>query len=168
MTFFERIGGALVAPRATLPAAAACGAGVRALLILVALRLAAGETIRLTRGVLALRPLGARAALGEVVRAMTAIGPELLAVFAGAIVLGLAAARGERSGPIARGGELDLAVYAWVPYLAVTVLVALADTALQRPPGRIEEVASYLGMAWSAAVWGVALWSARRPPAVAA
>lgn len=164
MTFAERVGGALVSPRATLPRAAAAGAGLRDLAILVALRLFAGESLRLVRAALALEPLGARAAMGELVRAVLAIGPELLAVFAGAIVLGLAAGRRDRG----KGSELDLAVYAWVPYLAVTCATALADTALQRVPGRPEEVATWIGMAWSAAVWGVALWTLRARPAEAA
>jgi hypothetical protein len=164
VSFVERVGGVLVAPRATLPRAAAAHAGLRDLWILLGLRLFAGETIRLVRAALAIRPLGARAAFAEVVRALTAVGPELLAVFAGAIVLGLAAGRRGRSNL----GELDLAVYAWVPYLAGTAAIALVDTALQRAPGRAEEILGWLSMAWAAAVWGLALWTARSAPAEAA
>jgi len=67
-----------------------------------------------------------------------------------------------------RAGAIDLAAYAWVPYLAVELAAALAFTALRRAPSRIEHHAvAALGLAWALAVWIVGLLAlrARRPEA---
>jgi hypothetical protein len=163
MTLTERIGGVLVRPRATLAALVASERGAGDLAILLGLRVVAGEAPLLARGVLAVPSLGPWALVRAIAQSVQAIVPELLALFGGGMLLALLAGRG------ARGRELELAGYAWVPYLAVTVVHALAATVLQRVPPRGEALAvTAIGAAWSAAVWWLAVVAARRAaPAVA-
>src|SRR3989442_757725 len=73
--------------------------------------------------------LGAGAAVRALLQAAASALPDALAILIGAVALSLFG--GARPGGAAR--ELDLAAYAWIPYLAVRLLAALAATALQRP-----------------------------------
>ena len=165
MTFSERIGGALVRPRALLSDGAAARHGVSDVAVLLALRVVAGETPLLARGVLGVPVLGPAALLRGVVQAVQSILPDLLGILLGGMLLGLLA--GKRGA--GRGREQEMAAYAWLPYLAVTLAKALLDTALQRLPSRAEELATTaLALGWSALVWGIALVEARREAAPAA
>lgn len=176
MTFVERIGGVLTRPRPTL-ADAACGPshGVRDVAILLALRVCAGETIDLARAAFALPSLGAVAGLRGLLHAVLAIAPDVLGILVGSIVMGLFAGKAA-----VRGRELagalppacsrssvgyDVAVYAWVPYLAVTLAAALIFAALRRPPGSLLDGAvAAVAVGWSAVVWALGLAELRRAP----
>jgi len=148
LTFSERIGGALVRPRALLSDGAAARHGVSDVAVLLALRV-----------------VGPAALLRGVVQAVQSILPDLLGILLGGMLLGLLA--GKRGA--GRGREQEMAAYAWLPYLAVTLAKALLDTALQRLPSRAEELATTaLALGWSALVWGIALVEARREAAPAA
>jgi hypothetical protein len=160
--FLDRVGGALVRPR-DLPDSIDARHGLGDLGVLLAMRVVADELPRIARGVLAVPSLGARSALHGLVAAASTAVPDLVAVLIGAVALALFSGRARtREGG---AGELDLAAYAWVPFLAVRLVAALAFTALQaRPAEWVEIGANLIGVAWAVAVWTLALLALRRPP----
>ena len=91
---------------------------------------------------------------------LSAILPDLLGILLGAIALELV---GRRAGP---SRTLDLAGYAWVPYLAVQVISALAFTAIGSAPAPPVKLAVDLaGVAWALGVWGAAVFVIREKTA---
>jgi hypothetical protein len=159
MSFVERVGGVLVAPRAAMRAALAAppGRGAADVALLIALRVVAGETPRLVRAWDALVEHGGRAALMRLVVAVSQVLPDVLGILIGAVTISLGAGR-RKSGD--RG--LDLAAYAWVPYLAVQLVFALAFSALRyAPPAWVQTAVAGVALTWSVAVWAIGLACAR-------
>jgi hypothetical protein len=161
VTFAERIGGVLVSPRRTL-AEAVTGPphGLRDVMILLAFRVVAGETPALAKAVAEVPGLGLAAAMRGVLHALLAVAPDVLGILVASILMSLCAGKAA-----VRGRELDVAAYAWVPYLAVTLFAALAATAVGRPPGpTVEALVQIAAVGWSALVWGLGLAALRRAP----
>jgi hypothetical protein len=153
VTYAERIGGVLVAPRRALRAAARSGGGLRDVGWLMVARLVCGEAPRLVRAAVRVQ-LGVDAALGDLLSVLSTVLPDVTGVLLAAVVLSLL---GKRT-----GAAIDLAAYAWVPYLAVELVGALAFSALGRAPSLWERRALDGGaLAWALAVWIVALLELR-------
>jgi hypothetical protein len=158
-SFAERVGGVLVSPRATLAHAATAGDGLFDVALLLGLKVAASETVALGRAILAVPALGAASLLRGLVHAISAVTFDVAAILVAAMAMRLFTRRG---GP---ARELDLAAYAWVPYLAVTLVVWLVDTALGRSPGVVEAtVARVLALGWASAAWLLGLLALRAVP----
>lgn len=156
MTFAERIGGVLVAPRKTFAALAAGAARPSDVALLVILRLVAGELDRLARAIGTARDIGIGAAAQEILATSSAVLPDVVGILAAGVVMQLFT-RAKHA--------FDVAAYVWIPYLAVQVVGALAFTALRRPePPLVQKILMWTGVAWAAAAWIVALVEARKLP----
>jgi hypothetical protein len=174
-TLAERVGGVLVAPRRALALAAEApaGRGLADVTWLIAAKLVASEAPRLVRAGAKLVGLGVGDGLRAFVDAAAQVLPDAVGVLVASMVMSLlvpASATPATPEPSTklRAGAIDLAAYAWVPYLAVELAAALAFTALRRAPTRIEHGAiTAVALAWALAVWVVGLLAlrARRPEA---
>ena len=168
-TFTERVGGVLVAPVATLRAIVALpsGRGASDIAWLVAARLVAGETPRLLRAIFRGIDLGPIIGLQALLMAAQQVLPDVIGILAAGVLLGLFA--GRRPTGDTNADPLDVAAYAWVPYLTVELLASLLFTlrgALPSP--RLRIVIDGVAVAWALVVWtlGVSvLRSARQSPA---
>ncbi len=157
--FLDRVGGVVVHPRATLRAAAATGeGGLRDVAILLALRILAGETLTIAKAFLALPSLGLGGMLRELSRAEMAIVPDVVGILIAAVLMALLAGKKARA---AKGSELDVAAYAWVPYLVVSVSTALILSIAGYSGGLVEKVAIVIALGWSAAIWILGLLELR-------
>lgn len=155
----DRIGLVLVSPRAAVRAAAA-GQGSSDVTWLLALRVVCGETPRVVRALVRLGQGEPVTALMGLVGAASAVLPDVLGILTGAIVLSLL---GGRKKP---DRTLDVAAYAWVPYLAVSLAGALVFSGLSRPMRPLEErVVNALAVGWATVVWLLGLVELRRESA---
>ncbi len=168
VTFAERVGGVLVRPRATLAAAVEGGHGAADVALLLVLKVLASETVALARAVMEVPLVGPSALLRGVAHAVGSAAFDVAAIAVAAIVMRLLAGpektdlRGELPRRGRAGSELDLAAYAWVPWLAVSLAVWLADTALGRSPGAVEaNAARGIAACWAGAVWVLGLLALR-------
>jgi len=159
MSFDERIGGVLVAPRKTFARLAAGEARPSDVAWLVLLRLVAGELDRFARAIAVMREFGVGAGAQEVLMVSSAVMPDVVGILAAGVVLQLFA-RAKNA--------FDVAAYAWVPYLAVQLAGALYFSARGYAPSpRARTVLECAGVAWAAAVWIIALVELRKQPAEA-
>ncbi len=158
MTFEERIGGVLVAPRRTLARLAAGEARASDVAWLIVLRLVAGELDRLARAIYVAREIGVGFAAQEVLATASAVLPDVVGILAAGMLLQLLSRHKH---------AFDVAAYAWVPYLAVHVAGALWFTFRQYAPSpRAQLVLELLGLGWALPVWMIALVETRRAPTV--
>jgi hypothetical protein len=165
LRFLDRVGGILVAPRETLERVSAGEGGLNDVIVLLVAKVLADQMATVARGLLGVPAFGGAAALQGLLQAASSALPDVLAILIAGVALALVGGANRRG----RGRELDLAAYAWVPYLAVKVAVALVHTALGRPPGPTEEHAvDAVAIGWSVAVWLLALRAWRRPAATEA
>lgn len=163
--FAARIGGVLAAPRRTLARLAGGEARPGDIAWLLLVRLVAGELDRLVRAALLARDSGLGDGVQYALSTVTAVLPDLVGILLAGLLLGLFVSRGTRG----HGRAFDLAAYAWVPYLAVTLARALYYTARGAPPSDEAELAfDVVGVGWSALVWALALAAARAPDDAAA
>jgi hypothetical protein len=155
VSFLERVGGALVSPRATLRAiaAGANGRGAADVALLIAARLICGELPRLVRAWFRARELGFGAGVQTLFATVQTALPDLIAILVAALVMSLFAGRPpKREQP--RADALDLAAYAWVPYLAITVLASIYFSLRGLPPShRTEMLVSAIAIGWACVVW---------------
>jgi hypothetical protein len=158
--FVERIGGVLVTPRRTMERLAAGEARAGDVAWLLVARVMAGELDQLARAWALARQIGVGFGLQSALATFTAVLPDVCGILVAGMVMGLFAPRTARA--------FDVAAYAWVPYLAVTMLGALYYTARGYPPsGRGLDVITGVGVAWAMAVWTFGLLATRvvTPPA---
>jgi len=158
VTFLERIGGPLVAPRRALREAAdaAQGRGATDVAWLIAARIVCGETPRLVRSWFRGVELGFGAGLQGVIATMQTALPDLAGILVAALVMSLLA------GPIPKRVEgapvkadaLDLAAYAWIPYLCLELAAALLFSLAGHSPSlRTRTLVTGAALAWAALVW---------------
>ncbi|MGZ3438161.1 MAG: hypothetical protein ACXVDD_01510 [Polyangia bacterium] len=160
MTFDERIGGVLVAPRRTFARLAAGEARASDVAWLVVMRLVAGELDRFARALAIGRELGAGAAVQEILMIARVILPDVVGILAAGVMLQLFC-RAKHA--------FDVAAYAWIPYLTVTLAGSLWFTArAEAPSPRALSIVEGAGLAWALAAWVVALVETRKLPAEAA
>lgn len=171
LAFLERTGGVLGSPRATLRALAANDdARLGDVAVLMGLRLIAGQTpvqstsgdspVLLAQALLWLPSGEFLAAIQGLLHAASKLLPDVVAVLVASVALALFAGRKTA------GRELDLAGYAWLPFLAVHTAAALLWSALGRPMSHGETLAvDGVAVAWSVAVWVMALVAVRTTPA---
>ena len=159
MTFSERIGGVLVAPRKTFARLLQGEARPSDVALLVILRLVAGELDRLARAIGTARDIGVGAAAQEVLATTSVVLPDIIGILAAGVLMQLFT-RAKHA--------FDVAAYVWIPYLAVQLAGALAFTALRHAePPRVRLILEWAGVAWAAAAWLIALVEARKLPAEA-
>ena len=152
----DRIGSVLVSPREGVGQIVA-GQGVADVTLLLVARVVAGETPRIARALVRGWEGNPSAAVSGVLGAATAVLPDVLGILIGAILLSLL---GGRKKP---DRTLDVAAYAWIPYLAVSLAGALLFTAIGRPMKPIEEyLISGIALGWSTVVWLVGLIELRK------
>jgi hypothetical protein len=155
MTFAERIGGVLVAPRRTFARLVAGEARASDVVWLLVLRLLAGELDRFARALAVGREFGVGAAAHEVLAVTATVLPDVCAILVAGMVMAMFVPRAVRA--------FDVAAYAWIPYLATVTAGALWLTARGVPPSRhVTDVVDAVGAAWGIATWIVALVAARR------
>lgn len=157
LSYGERIGGVLVAPRATFARLAAGEARPSDVALLLVLRLVAGELDRFARAVAVMREFGVGAAAQEILVVSSAVMPDIVGILAAGVLLQL----------LARAkNAFDVAAYAWIPYLTVQLAGALFFTARRYAPSpRAHAAVEWAGVAWAVAVWLVALVEVRKLPA---
>ena len=154
MTFDERIGGVLVAPRKTFGRLAAGEARASDVAWLLVFRLVAGELDRFARAIAVAREFGVGAAAQEILMVSGAVLPDIIGILAAGMLLQLFCKAKH---------AFDVAAYAWIPYLAVQLAGALAFTALRHAPTpREQAIVQLAGVAWAIAAWVVALVEARK------
>ncbi len=154
MTFDERIGGVLVAPRKTFAALAAGGARPSDVAWLLILRLVAGELDRFAHVIAVAREFGPGFAAQEILMVSTAVLPDVIGILAAGMMLQLFS-RAKHA--------FDVAAYTWIPYLAVQLAGALFFSARgHAPSARTRDLLEAAGVAWAVAVWVVALVEARK------
>jgi hypothetical protein len=158
--FDERIGGVLVAPRRTFARLVAGEARPSDVAWLLLFRLVAGELDRLARAVAVGREFGVAFAAQEILAVSAAVLPDVVGILAAGMIMQLLSRTKH---------AFDVAAYAWIPYLAVTLAGALYFTARGFAPSA--EARSFVqgaALLWAMATWVVALVEARRAPAEAA
>ena len=154
MSFSERIGGVLVAPRKTFAILAAGAARPSDVALLVVLRLVAGELDRFARAIAVMREFGVGAAAQEVLMVSSAVMPDVVGILAAGVMLQLFA-RAKNA--------FDVAAYTWIPYLAVQLAGALYFSARGYAPSpRAHAIVEGAGVAWAVAAWIVALIEVRK------
>jgi len=154
MSFSERIGGVLVAPRKTFALLAAGAARPSDVALLVVLRLVAGELDRFARAIAVMREFGVGAAAQEVLMVSSAVMPDVVGILAAGVMLQLFA-RAKNA--------FDVAAYTWIPYLAVQLAGALYFSARGYAPSpRAHAIVEGAGVAWAVAAWIVALIEVRK------
>jgi Na+-transporting NADH:ubiquinone oxidoreductase subunit NqrE len=154
MSFTERIGGVLVAPRKTFARLAAGAARPSDVAWLLILRLVAGELDRFAHAIAVGREFGPGAALQEILTVSTTVLPDVIGILAAGMLLQLFS-RAKNA--------FDVAAYVWIPYLAVQLAGALYFTARRYPPSpRALSILEGAGVAWALAVFVVALLEARK------
>ena len=152
----DRIGSILVSPKEGVRQIAA-GQGVADVTFLIIARVFAGETPRIARAMVRGWEGNPSAAVSGVLAAATAVLPDVLGILIGAILLSLL---GGRKKP---DRTLDVAAYAWIPYLAISLAGALLFTAIGRPMKPIEEyMISGIALGWSTIVWLIGLSELRK------
>jgi hypothetical protein len=158
--FVDRVGAALVAPRALLGEEATHPRphGLSDITWLLLFRVVAGELPQLAHAVSLGLDHGVGFGATSALQAFGAVVPDIAGVLVGGLVLSLFV--GGQSRP--HGRSLDLAAYAWVPYLAVGAAAALIEGVRGYAPSRrLQTAVQAVALAWAAAVWCVALFSTR-------
>ena len=146
-SFLSRIGGVLVAPRPTLRSLVRGRGDALDIFVLLLLRALAGEPGRLVAAALGARVFGFVGAMQQLLTVVRAVVPEALAIALAAVVLGLVAHKSRRA------RALEVAAYAWLPFLAVMLADALIHTGLGRDATTLEHFAAQcIGIGWSLGV----------------
>ena len=154
MTFDERIGGVLIAPRRTFARLVAGEARASDVAWLVVFRLVAGELDGLAHAFAVAREIGIGAGAQEVLMVAGAVLPDIVGILAAGLMLQLFCKARH---------AFDVAAYAWIPYLTVQVVAALAFTATRHAPTpREQSIVQLAGVAWALVAWTIALVEARK------
>jgi hypothetical protein len=164
MSFAERIGGVLVAPRRTFARLVAGEARAGDVVVLVAAWLIAGDLTRLVRAVLLARAVGIDAGVQGLLVVVGGLLPSVLAILVAGMMFSLFL---PRRSPV-RARALDVAAYAWIPYLTLMLAAMLALFVRGRAlSATAEAIVQGVGIAWSVVIWAIALAEAyARPPSV--
>jgi len=154
LTFTERIGGVLVAPRRTFARLLAGEARASDVAWLLVFRLVAGELDRFAHAIAVAREFGVGAAAQEILAVSGVVLPDIVGILAAGMMLQLFCKAKQ---------AFDVAAYAWIPYLSLQLAAALVLTALRLAPSpREQAIVQGLGVAWALAVWIIALVEARK------
>jgi hypothetical protein len=160
MSFDERIGGVLVAPRRTLARLVAGEARASDVAWLLVLRLVVGELDKVAHVIATGREFGVGFAAQELLGVAAVVLPDAVGILAAGMMLQLFA-RNKYA--------FDVAAYAWIPYLVVTLAGAFYFTLRGYAPSpRASGVIEVAGLAWAIFVWVLALVAARAAPPTAA
>ena len=86
--------------------------------------------------------------------------PDVIAILIASMLLSVLA--GRRPKGSVEADPLDVAAYAWVPYLTVQLASALLFTLRGHPPSTLhEQLILGVALAWSVAVWSAGVWILR-------
>jgi hypothetical protein len=154
--FAGRIGGVLVAPRPTL--ARLAGGELRAgdVAWLVLAWLLAAYLPQLVHAGLVGAGIGVDAGLQALLATVSALLPDVLGILVAGMMMSLFLPRAARS------HGLDLAGYAWVPYLTVQLVGSFVFTLRGRAASpAMQQLVTAIGLGWGVAVWALALSAAR-------
>jgi hypothetical protein len=156
----DRVGAALVSPRALLreEARAPHPRGLGDLTVLLLVRLIATELPDLARAVAFGLDHGPLFGVVTALHTFEQIVPDVAGILVGAVALSLLGGAAARSG----GRSLDLAAYAYVPYLAVAAAAWTFSSLRGHDPSRDKEALLHgTALVWSVVVWVLALLAAR-------
>ena len=158
--FAARIGGVLVAPRATLARLADGDARAGDIALLMCGWLVAGWLPLIARAFVLGIEAGFDAGLFGLMGTFQQLLPDVLGVLLAGIMMSLFVPKQARG----HGRSADLAAYAWVPYLAVQVAGSLAYSAIGHAPSPLaRQVVTGVALAWAVVVWALAVDAARQP-----
>jgi hypothetical protein len=154
----ERIGAPLVAPGRAMREAvnATQGRGATDVAWLMAARIVCGETPRLVRSWYRGVELGAGAGIQGVIATVQTVLPDLVGILVAALVMSLLAGSAPKRAPNepVPADALDVAAYAWVPYLCIQMAAAVYFSLRGLPPSlRTQWIVTGLSLAWAAVVW---------------
>ena len=154
--FAGRIGGILVEPRRTLARLAAGELRAGDIGWLVLAWLVAAYLPQLVHAVLLGRAAGVEAGFQALLSTVSALLPDVLGILVAGIVMSLFLPRS------ARTSALDLAAYAWVPYLAVQLAGSFIFTLRGRAASPlVQELVTAVGLGWAVVIWALALAAAK-------
>lgn len=147
--FAERVGRAILFPQqASRALMSGQPGGLRDAALLALPRLLISDVQRLGAELGELQYGGLRSGFAVLVDAASALLPDALGILLGSVLMSVAL--GEKERRLRPGLTLDLSAQAWLGWLFVHVLAALAQTLLQRQPGPLLSAA----LPWVAfAVW---------------
>jgi hypothetical protein len=158
--FDGRIGGVLVAPRRTFAALAAGAARGGDVAWLLAAKLVASQFPSLVRALSTGRELGALAGVQSFFMVARELLPDVLGILAAGIAMSLFVGKTARG----YGRTMDLAAYAWVPYVTLELAAALYFTARGYPPTpQKQQLVDAAALGWAVIAWAIALVAARMP-----
>jgi hypothetical protein len=157
--FSDRVGRALVAPRAALAAADRGEGGASDALVLLGLKVLCTELRFLVAAAWALVVVGPAAAGGALVtRLSSVLGVDLIVIFGGALLVTLAAGRRR-----AVGRDFDLACTAWIPLLVVDTAGMVVLPVLPLETMQTLATLAFVGaLAWTGGLLLLAVGTARR------
>jgi hypothetical protein len=160
MDFFTRVGGVLVAPRATMARLVGGEARARDVVFLLLGKLLAGELPSLVRAWLMFRDAGAGAGLQALFMVTRELLPDVLGILIAGVAMSFFVGKESRG----YGRTVDVAAYAWIPYLAFELLAALFFSVRGvLPSPNVQFAVDALAVAWAVAVWTLGLVAARAP-----
>jgi hypothetical protein len=156
----ERLGGVLVAPRATLLRLADGEARAGDVAWLMCGWLVAGWMPLIVRAILTGAEAGFDAGLLSLLQTFRELLPDVLGIFVAGMVMALFVPKGARG----HGRSADLASYAWVPYVTVQLAGSIVYSVAGRAPSdAARQWVTGAALAWAIAVWALALDAARTP-----
>jgi hypothetical protein len=154
--FAGRIGGILVEPRRTLARLAAGELRAGDIGWLVLAWLVAAYLPQLVHAALLGRAVGVEAGFQAVLSTVSALLPDVLGILVAGIVMSFFLPRSARS------NALDLAAYAWIPYLAVQLAGSFVFTLRGRAASPlVQELVTAAGLVWALVIWALALAAAK-------
>jgi hypothetical protein len=160
MKWDARIGGVLVAPRSTLARLADGEARAADVAWLLVAKLVAQDLPSLVRGLLLAREEGIGAGIQALLIAAQALLPDVLGILIAGVVMSFFVGKGARG----YGRTLELAAYAWVPYFAVELAVALFySLRAVAPSPSVQHIVDAVSLMAGGLSWTWALLAARAP-----
>ena len=165
LAFVTRVGGMVVAPRATLSAVRLGGrGGLSDLVLLLALQFVAVHLQRIVGAVWFIVDVAYTPGVSMLFNtlAQSVLYP-VVGVFAGTVVVSIAT-RGRPGGKPDRGGAVDLVSLCAVPAISLDLALTLASALAGYRPGAVAMLAATaVGALWFIALVGLAIRELRRP-----
>jgi hypothetical protein len=160
MAFDARVGGVLVAPRQTFARLADGDARAADIVWLLAAKLLVQDLPALLRAFLLGREEGLAAGAQSLLMATRELLPDILGILIAGVVMSFFVGKEGRG----YGRTLELAGYAWIPYLACELAAALFFTARgYLPSPHAQALVDGVALAWATVAWTLALLAARVP-----
>jgi hypothetical protein len=160
MRFDARVGGVLVAPRRTFDRLADGEARAGDVAWLIVAKLVVQYLPSLTRAFFIGREEGVAAGAQSVLMTAQQVLPDILGILIAGVIMSFFVGKEARG----YGRTLELAAYAWIPYLAFELVSSLFFSARgYMPSAHTQQLVDGVAVAWATVAWTLALLAARVP-----